>query len=544
MTIANDHTVMNNANVQANWSTGGAAAPDSPTLNNAASTVPIYVDDGNVAAMNFPLKKDASGYTFTTTIPANFDASGGGIFMWWVLYLADVYAIPIEYLALRFSSATGFTTNFREWKFIDSIGGDAQEPELLEGWTPCRVYPEPTTADGDNSNGTLNTADIESIGIVIEAGATADGKFGGFDKCIYISEMQMHSSITQGLFEMFSDTGNGSRPNRLGVVENAGAFYKFNVNIRIGDSAATAITTLTESGVTIFFDNVETEHALGFKFESNVTYATNFDLSASSVFWTDQESTAEIYEGVENLDSFKVDGVAHSNGGKCILAAHISDALTYLTNSNFTTCQRIEPSTMKFDGNSISDTAETAATSGALLIDSTSHRVTNCNFTKGTAASHAIVITTPGTYTLDGHTFNGYNAVNGNADSTIRNESGGAVTINASNITGNLTYQNGTGASTTINNNVTVTFAGLKDNTEVRVYRTSDGVELDGIENATAGTADNRTFAASIAASVNVYYVIHNVAYEYIQVNNFTWPATAQTINVQQRLDRNYNNPV
>jgi hypothetical protein len=91
--------------------------------------------------------------------------------------------------------------------------------------------------------------------------------------------------------------------------------------------------------------------------------------------------------------------------------------------------------------------------------------------------------------------------------------------------------------------NVVLTYTGMKDNTEVRVYRTSDGVELAGIENATAGSPDNRSFAAAVAASTGVYYTLISVGYEIIRVQGFTWPTTNQNLPVQQRFDRNYSNP-
>ena len=83
----------------------------------------------------------------------------------------------------------------------------------------------------------------------------------------------------------------------------------------------------------------------------------------------------------------------------------------------------------------------------------------------------------------------------------------------------------------------------MKDNTEVRVYKQSDGSEVAGIENATDGTADNRSFAWSASPSLVVNYVIHSVAYETIRVNGFTVPAASGSLPIQMRIDRNYTNP-
>ena len=67
---------------------------------------------------------------------------------------------------------------------------------------------------------------------------------------------------------------------------------------------------------------------------------------------------------------------------------------------------------------------------------------------------HAIEITTPGTYTLNSIFFGGYGAI-ASGDAAIYNNSGGSVTINVSG--GNTpTYRNGAGASTIVQNSVSV----------------------------------------------------------------------------------------
>ena len=91
---------------------------------------------------------------------------------------------------------------------------------------------------------------------------------------------------------------------------------------------------------------------------------------------------------------------------------------------------------------------------------------------------------------------------------------------------------------------VTVTFDSLKDNSEVRIYEAGTNVELAGVEDATAGTVDDRNFSAGLTAGTSVDYVIHNwqpgvTVYQTIRVNGFTWPSTNTTIVVQQQIDRN-----
>lgn len=97
----------------------------------------------------------------------------------------------------------------------------------------------------------------------------------------------------------------------------------------------------------------------------------------------------------------------------------------------------------------------------------------------------------------------------------------------------------GTG-SVTINTNVTVTLTGLIGTpaTEVRVYDTGTTTELTGQENVTTGS-----FAINLDATDVVDIRIHNVEYEYIAIIGYDMPSIDTSIPIQQRFDRNYENP-
>ena len=108
------------------------------------------------------------------------------------------------------------------------------------------------------------------------------------------------------------------------------------------------------------------------------------------------------------------------------------------------------------------------------------------------------------------------------------------------------TVRNSAGSTTLISADVAVTLTGMKDNTEVRVFDNSTSnpqVELAGVENATDGTTDNRSFTFSLSAATIVDIVIVNVTYENQRIDAYTVPSSATSIPIQQRFDRNYNNP-
>lgn len=122
---------------------------------------------------------------------------------------------------------------------------------------------------------------------------------------------------------------------------------------------------------------------------------------------------------------------------------------------------------------------------------------------------------------------------------------GGDVTIGATNSNPTTTTETGTPAGTTnINNTATITFDKMKDNTEVRIYKAGTSEQIAGIEDATAGSQDNRNYAWTYNVGAQVDYVLHNfqpgvTVYKTIRVEGYTVPSTSQTIDIQQVVDRN-----
>ena len=158
---------------------------------------------------------------------------------------------------------------------------------------------------------------------------------------------------------------------------------------------------------------------------------------------------------------------------------------------------------------------------------------------------HAIEIDTATSYTFTNITFSGYNASNGQDDSAIHvSATSGTVTITTS---GTTPSYKSAGATVVINTDTTVTFTGLKDNSEVRVYKESDDSVVAGIEDATSGTTDNRSFSWSAPATTLVYYRIicfqpGDEIYEPIEIRNYTVPNNDVSVQINQRRDRNAEN--
>jgi hypothetical protein len=99
-------------------------------------------------------------------------------------------------------------------------------------------------------------------------------------------------------------------------------------------------------------------------------------------------------------------------------------------------------------------------------------------------------------------------------------------------------------AATTVDNLVAVTLTGMLDDTEIRVYTAGDPAdELAGIEAATAGTTDDRSFTFSLTAALDVDI---NILHKDRALNTYfsiTIPASLTSIPVFQQTDRVYINP-
>lgn len=87
---------------------------------------------------------------------------------------------------------------------------------------------------------------------------------------------------------------------------------------------------------------------------------------------------------------------------------------------------------------------------------------------------------------------------------------------------------------------VSITFDTLQQNSEVRIYRTIDDVELSGIENSSTAFTYSYEY---IGVDTPIYVRIHHLDYEWLTYENLILSNVSQNIPVQQRVDRYYLNP-
>lgn len=215
------------------------------------------------------------------------------------------------------------------------------------------------------------------------------------------------------------------------------------------------------------------------------------------------------------------------------------DTLTLGANTTLTSVQLLDGQSIVQNGAALDGcTIRNAATAdGVALIESDDPAsISNCSF--AFSDGHAIEITAPGTYSFVGNVFTGYGS-DGTNDAAIYNNSGGSVTLNVSGGGNTPTVRNGAGASTTINSNVSVTVTPIVVGSEVRVYRTSDNAELDGVESA-AGTSQ----VLSIPSGTGCYIVVLSTDPPRVPVRREGLSFSVdQNFDPGQTVDRNFLDP-
>ena len=331
------------------------------------------------------------------------------------------------------------------------------------------------------------------------------------------------------VFDDFETADGANTTNKYGVMISRSGIRYVLARLTIGDATATVFNDSNET--LIFLDQSLVESTfMGLSFGMS-NASTDIDLASCTVRSA----------GATKGDLLVTGTSGTMNLTSCTLAS--LRVITLTSVCTLTTCV-IQLCGLITQSNAIIDGCTIDQSTGAVgVLSDNPQDISDCVFISD-GTGHAIEISATGTYTFSGNTFSGYAATNGSTgNEAIYNNSGGAVTLNISGGGGTPTIRNGAGASTTVNNNISVTLTGLKDNTEVRVFTTGTTTALAGIEDATDGSADNRSFTFSLSAGTDVDIQILSVGYENLRLEAYEVPTSDTSVPIQQRFDRNYNNP-
>lgn len=424
------------------------------------------------------------------------------------------------------------TVNY-EYQFL---GGDTYP--IKGGWVIEAIDPN-VAAHRDATNGSPNIAQIDYFGIDAIFTATSKAENLVMDAVDIGSGLVMSGgdgANDPGTFQDFVDTDEGNSTNRWGYVTTQdGVLFTLGM-LTIGSGS----TEFNDSNQTVVFK--DSYFAAGFSgittdLTNSGTYVTMSSCSYIGRGTITGEDTRPVFTATASSGSLYIDSCSYTNFTNITLNSASTMVSTVVNET-----ESLTPGGATIDLTTFNSPAVTTGTAFATTDDLSVF--TDCIFNSG-GGGYAIEITATGSYTFIGNQFNGYAGTNGTTgNEVIFNDTGGLVTINIGGGGDTPTYRNGSGASTVVNNNIAVTLTGMKDNTEVRVYSAGTTTELAGIENATSGTTDDRSFAFSLSAGTNTDIVVHNVDYEYIRLESFEIPASDSSLPIQQRFDRNYNNPL
>ena len=481
-------TVQNACEVAGDWTTtGGGAAVYSGFNREGTNCV------GEQISTNSEEMYD--------TITAK-DFSAKSVHGWFLMWNA-----PNTFANAAFGFVFGDGTN----RIAYSVGGtgtpDVQGVFMKNGWVSFQFdcsSPPTTYVTLAGSEASLDWANITQIGFYFDGTQKSLGPVDNvfidalweYDNSAYTVEITAGTGASPATFSDLADYDFSSAASRaLGVMyEVDSGVFEVQAPIMIGDDGTAASYFKSENEEIIFIDkpiNNYKFNLIGNATGQNECYFTgvtfrNTNSSVNPTFdWNDA-----------NFEYIQIDACSFLAIGTIDLPT--TSANRFVTSSVFDGCGLIDPSTVKFEDN----TVRNHTTTGLSLANPTTQGVKNCLFqSSGAGGGHAIEITAIGTYTFDGLDFVDYGA-DATSDAAVYNNSGGHVIINVQNASG-PTVLNGSGATTdvvlTVNLKLTV-----KDADGNAIVGASVFLEAD------TGGPDDYLESVTITSSGTVATVTHN----------------------------------
>lgn len=426
-------------------------------------------------------------------------------------YMAKVTATNPSALLSRTSPAMGVKIGSSSSDYYEYyVAGNDNYP-ARGGWLLIPISPN-VSGYRDGTTGTPSLSGVDYWSLLADFSATSKAENLCIDAIDIGNGLNLiggDGASTDGLFADFAAFDEGTLTNRQGYCFTQGSLILFNGRVSIGrnTSDSAVATEFTSVGEICFWQNGYAE--TGF-------HRLLIDLgSASTVVSLTRDTIGS--EGEKN----NTVGLGYTSSEDTRLVVEVvgTSGTCDLTDTQFKNLQNmILTSVVTLDGCDVATEALTqsgatidactirtsSVTSVATLQDPDFTAIADTTFVQA-GAGHAIEIATAGTYTFDNLTFVGYGA-DTNDDAAIDvTETTGTVTIN---YTGSVPTYKTAGATVVLQASITVTFTPLPVGTEVRVYKTSDGSEVDGVE------SSGSSFAAGLQASVEYRIMVMQAGYE------------------------------
>ncbi len=500
------------------------------------------------------------------------DFSGGGAeeneFVWvWGNFLASALleTTANDGFGIMLGTENGGTVDWSVWSFFGS-------ENYAGGWKRMVIDPTKTAsltgAGSTEGGGGITLSSVRYFGIMAKTNATAR-----FDNML-VDRMDVGTGYAiDGTGATADDfmadllAVEETTANWWGVVtrlNDSGTAYGLVGKLSLGDSVGTTATTISDNNAKIFAEE-PLYYDSGFVAALPLT-ATGIELigngtGATSVIIGEPVGSDGGRNGwaVVGNDTYDVTlDFDDGNVNTCEFYGCSFEGITGLINMgsttahkffsiNWTNCSKVDPvGGVQIRTNNFIGTIPVVGSHTAALLWNGSADIQTCQFIAnddpdGTNIAHGIEFpSASGGISLIDMIFSG------NEVGVWFSPASGDLILNASGTTdlGSSDFTNDSSGSVTINNNISVTFTGMKDDTQVRVELNSTGAFIDGIEDVTSGSVDDRSFTWSASAGTIVDYILHNFDnagpdYESIRVIAFTVPSDDSSIPIQQRLDRN-----
>jgi len=543
-TPTTDLTTLTDANTTTGWADSTFNAYDNGNAANFGTDNLLYIQDGIAISQQLATNRTggSSHVGFSGTDPAAFVDGEDVFFFWWnFLYPGAIEEYNENSPATppgqnNVGTAAGYNIGIGSSgtaaKFF-AVGGTnfGRFPE--GGWQNVAIDPSRGTFAGWTL-GSPTTGVYDTFGLLpVVNTAPGRGQANAADAIRWgRGAIIFTGGSPAGTFQDMADE-NDLETNRWGLFGAVKGGFLWKGKLELGTTATSLL--FDDSDVTITIDETRQVYDTFNLIEinnnsSDITWTNITMLKAASAGLA--LDNAKGYFLVNDNPTVRLEGCSFTDMGTFKLQSSSS-----LEDTTFRRCLSVFQGDAQFNKCTFENTAGTTALTG-----SNSTLVSSSAFISD-GSSHAYELDTTGTFIWENNSVSGYATVDGSTGNEVfYNNSGGAVTLNKVGGSGTVSVRNGTGASTTVNVTSTTTVTGLKDNTEVRVLLAGTSTELAGIENATDGTTDDRSFAFTLAVGTNVTIVVHNLQYIYIAIN-YTIPATNSSIPVQQQFDRNYSNP-
>ena len=426
----------------------------------------VYQFGINSAAISNKVGTSEAGVEFEATTAYDFAGGGAGGADRVVLFKT----IATNYAALNVQGATGMVHYIGSGTTTDRYNyytyGSDNYP-VAGGWVFPLIDPN-IAAYRDATDGTPNLNAVNYYAVSATFVATSKAENVAVDAVDIFDVGTGHTLVggdgvsADATFDDFVSFDEGTASNRYGIVRTLEGILYVAGFLSIGTSATETDFTDETGGTLVFPDGLFGPGTVGISW--NIENASSVHVTSNWSFVgrgsiTDADSRPDYdVTGAGTNATATFNGCAWRNFRNWTLNAK----------ATYNNCIFADGLLITHNGAVMEGCSFSGSTSGdgvAYLTTADPDNISNSEFVF--SDGHAIVITATGSHNIDALTFTGYGADATN-DAAIYNNSGGAVTLEVINGSVGVTVRNGTGASTTVNNSVTIVTNGIAEGTAIK----------------------------------------------------------------------------